>query len=101
MELYDRIVDPKLSVRRLTICASHVIGEAKAARKQWYEQMDLFADNAESAAEEHMLDREKLRQKTILKLQKRYGKNVILKGMNLQEGATAVQRNRQIGGHRA
>ena len=63
--------------------------------------MDLFTDSVESAAEEYALDREKLRQKAILKLQKRYGKNVILKGMNLQEGATAVQRNSQIGGHRA
>jgi len=100
MELYDRIVDPGLFVRRLTVCANHVIGEAKAAQKQRYEQMDLFADSVDTAAEERALDREKLRQKAILKLQKRYGKNVILKGMNLQEGATAVQRNCQIGGHR-
>ena len=101
MELFDRITDPNLSVRRLTVCANHVIGETKAAQKQMYEQLDLFADSAGKMAKEDMLDREKRRQKAILKLQKRFGKNVVLKGMNLQEGATAVQRNSQIGGHKA
>lgn len=101
VELYTRIVNPALLVRRLTLCANHVISEEKAAQAQSFEQLDLFGDNAAKLEKEAMLAREKQRQKAVLKLQKRFGKNVVLKGMNLLEGATAVQRNSQIGGHKA
>ena len=105
LRLYDRIVDPGLLVRRLYVVAGRVLpeGEASAAREP--EQLDLFTDLAraeERAAEEaREREREKRRQGAILAIQKKYGKNAILKGMNFEEGATTRERNGQIGGHRA
>ena len=105
MALYDRIVNPDLLVRRINLAANRVIPERLAVRDQGPCQLDLFTDfEAESrrkAEEEAALDREKRRQQAVLCIRKKYGKNAILKGMNLEEGATALERNRQIGGHRA
>ena len=103
MELYDRIVNPKLYVRRVTITANHVISEAMAVEENVYEQMNLFMDYNEVLEEKNAkeLEREKRMQKAVLSIKKKYGKNAILKGMNLQEGATTMERNNQIGGHRA
>lgn len=105
MELYDRIVDRKLLIRRINLTANHVVPEAAVHSSQMYEQLELFTDYDEiirqKAAEEKELERERKMQQATLKLQERYGKNVILKGMNLQQGATTIERNRQIGGHKA
>ena len=103
MELYDRIVNPKLYVRRVTITANHVISEALAVEENSYEQMNLFMDYNEALENKNAkeLEREKRMQKAVLSIKKKYGKNAILKGMNLQEGATTMERNNQIGGHRA
>ena len=105
MELYDRIVDPRLLVRRLNITANHVVKEDTIQKEEHYEQLDLFTDYAaleeQRRQEEKALERERRAQKAVLEIQKKYGKNAILKGMNLQEGATARDRNRQIGGHKA
>lgn len=104
-ELYDRIVNPDLLIRRLNVTLNHVIDE-ETARKQddGYEQMDLFTDYAalkeKEEKEREELQREKNIQKALLSIKKKYGKNAILKGMNLEEGATAKDRNEQIGGHR-
>lgn len=105
-ELYDRIVDQKLLIRRINITANHVITETAAIGKSGtYEQIDLFTDYAaleEKQKQEHAeLEREKRMQKTMLSIKKKYGKNAILKGMNLKEDATAKDRNAQIGGHQA
>lgn len=105
-ELFDRIVDKNLLVRRLNITANHVVPEADAPVKNGsYEQLDFFTDfNALEEQRKHEkadLDREKKMQQAILIIKKKYGKNAILKGMNLEEGATAKDRNEQIGGHRA
>ena len=102
MELYDRIVNPKLYVRRVTITANHVISEALAVEENSYEQMNLFKDYNEVLENKNAkeLEREKRMQKAVLSIKKKYGKNAILKGMNLQEGATTMERNNQIGGHR-
>ena len=89
MSLFDRIVDRKLLVRRMYIVASHVLREEAVP-----EQAELFGD-AEGEA------REKKRQKAILEIRRRFGKNAILKGMDFEEGATAIERNAQIGGHKA
>ena len=104
-ELYDRIVDPDLLVRRLNIVANHVIDEASVPAQPEVEQLDLFTDyeardrqQAENAA---ALKRERSQQEAILSIKKKFGKNAILKGMNLEEGATAKDRNAQIGGHKA
>ena len=106
MDLYDRIVDPMLLVRRLTVTFGNVIPEEEAqSREPQFEQMDLFTDyealEKERTARKETLEKEKRMQKAILEIQKRYGKNAIIKGMNLEEGATALERNAQIGGHKA
>jgi DNA polymerase V len=102
--LYDRIVDPALLIRRVNITAGHVIDEERAEEKPAYEQMNLFTDfvmNEDSKKEEAALDKERKAQDAILEIRKKFGKNAVLRGMNLEEGATARERNRQIGGHKA
>ena len=105
MTLYDRIVDPKLLVRRINIVAGHVISEREIPRDSGVVQLDLFSDaeaeQKRKEAEDAALLREKRRQQAVIDIKKKYGKNAIVKGMNLEEGATAMDRNRQIGGHRA
>ncbi|MBS1479205.1 MAG: DNA methylase [Christensenellaceae bacterium] len=104
-ELFDRIVDKSLLIRRLNITANHVIREDDVKQEVQYEQLDLFTDYADLQAkkekEQAQLEREKKMQKAMLTIKKKYGKNAILKGMNLEEGATARDRNAQIGGHKA
>ena len=105
-KLYDRIVDPILLVRRLAVAAARVLPEQEAAGKEEiYEQMDLFTDYEALEKEREIRkaeqDREKRMQKAILDIRKRFGNNAIVKGMNLEEGATAIERNSQIGGHNA
>lgn len=87
MELYDRIVSKELLVRRVTLSANNLVEES-------YEQLDIFTDPAEQARERKM-------QEAMLSIKKKFGKNAILKGTNLEEGATTRDRNNQIGGHRA
>ncbi|MBQ6733588.1 MAG: DNA methylase [Lachnospiraceae bacterium] len=101
MELYDRIVNPALTVRRITVSAEALVEEKQQAEAESYEQMDLFTDYAKKEEEEERLQREKRLQHAILDIQDRYGKNALVKGMNLEEGATTMERNAQIGGHRA
>ena len=103
-QLYDRIVNKELLVRRMYVVANHVAGESSVTAVE-PEQLDLFTDYAaserERQTEREALEREKRRQRAMLEIKKKFGKNAILKGMNLEEGATARDRNRQIGGHRA
>ena len=101
MKLFDRIVDKELLVRRMYIVANHIITENDAEKEREYVQLDLFSDTGKQEAEENELKKEKDMQKAILKIKNKYGKNSIIKGMNLKEGATALERNRQIGGHKA
>ena len=105
LELFDRIIDRDLLARRLTISAGRVLPEGEAPQKKAYEQLDLFTNYAEAQEQQEReaadLEREKKVQKTVLDIKKRFGKNAILKGMNFQEGATAKDRNRTIGGHRS
>lgn len=105
-ELFDRITDKSLLIRRLNITATHVIDEASAPSPQGaFEQLDLFTDyaalDAKRKQEDEKLAREKKVQQAMLTIKKKFGKNAILKGMNLSEGATAKDRNAQIGGHKA
>lgn len=106
LALYDQIVNPKLLIRRINITANHVVAESNAPKKNIsFGQMDLFTDYAslekKQQKEEKELQKEKQMQHTILDIQKKYGKNALLKGMNLEEGATTKERNKQIGGHKA
>ncbi len=104
-QLYDRIVDPNLLVRRVNLVANHVLEEGDLPRPAEPEQLNLFVDYEERerrrAEETCALEREKRRQQAVLSIRKKYGKNAILKGMNLEDGATARDRNGQIGGHKA
>ena len=101
MELFDRIVDGDLLVRRINLVANHVLPETAVQQELAFDQLDLFSDPAAKEAEEAMLAREKRRQQALLTIRKKYGKNAILKGMNYEEGATTRERNAQIGGHKA
>jgi len=105
MELYNRIVDQSLLVRRINVTACHLVSEANAKSLDTFEQLDLFVDyeamQKKSAEEETTLAREKQVQEEVLAIKNKYGKNAVLKGMNLEEGATTVSRNKQIGGHKA
>lgn len=106
MELYDRIVDPNLLVRRMYVVANHVVPEtdAKPATPE-FEQLDLFTDFAaleqKRADEEARLDKEKRTQAAVLAIREKFGKNAVLKGVSYTDGATARERNGQIGGHKA
>lgn len=101
-ELYNRIVDKNLLVRRMNVVASHVMYE-NDVKENNYEEIDLFSESKEQNIEQTKteLAKERNRQKAILSIQKKYGKNALLKGMNYEEGATGRQRNGQIGGHKA
>lgn len=99
MELYDRIVDPNLLVRRVNIAALNVLARGSALQEEW--QLDLFSDLQTKERENRELARERSRQQAMLRIRKKYGKNAILKGMNFLEGATTRERNAQIGGHKA
>lgn len=103
--LYDRIVNDGLLVRRVTISANHLTDERTVARGESVEQLDLFTDyealQKQREQEETELEKEKKIQHTLLNIKKKFGKNAVLKGMNLEEGATGQERNNQIGGHKA
>ncbi|MCQ2396755.1 MAG: DNA methylase [Lentisphaeria bacterium] len=105
-QLFDKLVDKNLLVRRLNVIAFHVIDEnrALAAEKKRMIQPDLFQDNRSMEKAKEVLDKalakEKRQQEAVLEIRRKLGKNAILKGMNLEEGATARERNRQVGGHR-
>ena len=96
--LFDRIVDEKLLIRRMNLTVNHVIYEKDAPARSTPQQLDLFSEHTEDT---EALEREKRRQKAMLTIKKKFGKNAILKGMNLEDGATAKDRNSQIGGHKA
>ena len=104
-ELFDRIVDKNLLARRINITANHVVEESSLPKSTECEQLDLFSDpvalQEQRTKESAELERERNRQLAILKITKKYGKNAILKGMNLEEGATTKDRNQQVGGRKA
>ena len=108
LKIYDRTVDPKLKVRHVMLVVNHVLGEEAARKNQEtgsYEQLDLFTDyqalEKERKEQDARLNKERQLQEAMLSIKKKYGKNAILKGLNLQEGATGKERNEQVGGHKA
>ena len=106
MELFERIMNPALLSRRINLTANHVVPEKDVKPvEETFEQMDLFTDygarEKKRQQEEAELAKEKKMQKAVLDIQKKFGKNAVLKGMNLQEGGTTIERNGQVGGHRA
>ena len=105
MQLYDRIIDPDLMVRRINICACNLIYENNIPEDDAPVQLELFVDYEEverqKAEKKRKEERERALQRATLQLQGRFGKNAVLRGMNLMEGGTTIERNGQIGGHRA
>lgn len=105
INLFDRIVDKNLLVRRIYVTANHIIDETIAQNQAHFEQLNLFTNYEEiqeqKEQQEAELEREKKMQQALLEIKKKYGKNAVVKGMNLEEGATTLDRNRQIGGHKA
>ena len=104
MQLFDRITDPNLLVRKITIGANHILNESDVP-EDILEQPDLFADHEalakQKAAEDAELAKERRLQDALLSIKKQFGKNAVLKAMSLQDGATAKDRNQQVGGHKA
>lgn len=104
-KLFDDIVNPCLLVRRVNIVANHIVDENSVKNKPSYEQLDFFTDyEAKEKIDETealSIERERKISHAMLDIKKKFGKNTILKGTNLQEGATTKDRNEQIGGHKA
>ena len=106
VSLYDRIVNPDLLIRRMSLSTNHVISEESVRQTDTAPiQLDLFTDyealKRQQDAEKNALAKERRMQETLLNIKSRFGKNSILRGLNLEEGATAIERNKQIGGHKA
>ena len=105
MELFEQIVDERLLVRRINISANHIVPEGIVPNEEKYEQLDLFTDyeklEDERLRENRAVQKERSIQEAMIDIKNRFGKNAVLKGSNLQEGATTIDRNNQIGGHRA
>ncbi len=103
IKLYDEIINPKLSVRRVTMAATKLASEEEEKGKVRYRQLDLFSslddENNKLDYDREVLKEENNLQNAMLKIKEKYGKNAILKGMDLEDGATTRDRNRQIGGH--
>ena len=103
VNLFDKISNPILLIRKLNLTVSKLICEDKVQTNKKVEQINLFTDykkkEIEEAKQKDDENKEKEIQKVILQIKNKYGKNAILKGMNLTEGATAIERNKQIGGH--
>lgn len=105
VELFDRIINKDLLIRRINITANNVVNELLVKEDDTFEQYDLFTDyklkeemkkkQKEDEEKEHSL------QNTILNIKNRFGKNAVLKGMNFEEGGTTIERNNQIGGHKS
>ena len=100
MKLYERIIDKNLLVRRINISANNVINENKTKLQNISEQLDLFGDFKKRDRDLQNEKIERKLQRSILDIKKKYGKNAIVKGMNLKEEGTAIARNSQIGGHK-
>ena len=105
LKLYDRIINPNLLIRRVNISVNNLIRESERCDDIENEQMDLFTDydkkDREKKAKKARYDREKSKQNALITIKKKYGGNAVLRGMNLTEGATTIDRNKQIGGHKA
>ena len=100
-QVYDAVTDPQLLIRRLNITAEGVIRESEIPEDEGFRQMSFLDLMPDAGKEEEMLEKEKKVQLAVIDIKKKFGKNAVLKGMNLQDGGTTIERNGQIGGHRA
>ncbi|MBQ1476589.1 MAG: DNA methylase [Erysipelotrichaceae bacterium] len=104
VKIYEKIVDPGLTIRRINICADRVLTKKTASSITMVEQTDLFRDHEEEERrrkkEEKTIEKDEKTMEAILQIKSRFGKNAVFKGLNLEEGATGLERNKQIGGHK-
>ena len=104
VKLYDKIINQNLLVRKITVAVNNLKDEKESSNQKVYEQFDLFTDLEEEDVnlknEIADLEKENKIQHVLIDIKRKYGKNAILKGTSLEEGATARDRNKQIGGHR-
>ena len=104
LELFDEIINPQLLVRRINICFSQLMSESDSSKEVVYKQFDLFSNmneiNENKIKEEKNVKEEHKLQEAMLEIINKYGKNSILKAMNLEEGATTIMRNGMVGGHK-
>lgn len=100
MNLFERIINNKLLTRRINITANKVIYQKDIKKEKKYEQIDLFTNYEELNKKKEQEKKEKSLQNVMLNIKKKYGKNAIIKGMNLVEGGTTIERNGQVGGHK-
>ena len=101
VELFDRIINKNLLTRRINLTANKIVSEEIAEKENNYTQIDLFTNYADKKKTHEKELQERELQRSILDIKKKYGKNAILKGMNFEEGATTIERNSQIGGHKS
>lgn len=97
LKLFDKIVNKDLLIRKINICVGNLLRDDEISTS--YEQLDLFTDIKEKLKQDEKLQKEKKLQETVIGIKNKYGKNAIIKAFNLEEGATTLSRNRQIGGH--
>ncbi len=108
LQIYDQQVNPDFTIRKVTVCANHLIDEniyQEVSQQPELIQTDIFTNYTElekqAAHQTAQLQREHNLQKAVIKIRKRYGQNAILRGTNFEDGATGIIRHHQIGGHRA
>ena len=105
LTLFDSVADAKLLFRRLNVACGNVISEQRARQIRPVPQLNLFSDREAIARMQQVhdlaLDKERRMMEATLQIKKKFGKNALLKGLNFSEGATAKERNSQIGGHKA
>ena len=101
MKLYERIINKDLLVRRINVTAENVINMEQVEDSKPFEQIDLFTDYHKKEEEEKEEKKERELQKAVIEIKNKYGKNAIIKGMNLQDAGTTIDRNKQVGGHKA
>lgn len=100
LKLYNRIINKELLTRRIYVIAGNIKNKDLVQKERKIEQIDLFTNYEEKEIEKEENKKEEVLQTTLLSIKNKYGKNAILKGMNLEEGGTAIERNEQVGGHR-
>ncbi len=103
LRIFDQITDPHLTIRRIYIGAEDVVDNQTAENEHTYRQMDLFSDTSyeEEQALEDAQKKDLKLQQTINTIRQKFGKNSVVKLMNLEEDARQMERNDEIGGHRA
>lgn len=101
IELYERIINKDLLTRRINVTANNIVNVSETENKKSFEQIDLFTDYKQKELEQQEKKKERNLQKAMINIKGKYGKNAIIKGMNLQDAGTTIDRNAQVGGHRA